>query len=143
VPGLVAKPVIDIMGAVGTLEESRGAIAAIRSLDYLYAPYRADVEHWFCKPRISFRTHHLHLVPYGSPTWIGAIAFRERLREDPTVAAEYSSLKLSLSVSFKHDREAYTDGKSGFVDRIVRDALRKPNKAPEPTPTAVTPRAIE
>ncbi len=47
VPGLMAKPVIDIMAAVGTLEGSRGAIVAVRGLDYLYAPYRPDVEHWF------------------------------------------------------------------------------------------------
>jgi len=123
VPGLVAKPVIDIMGAVDTLENSKEAIAVLQSLNYQYAPYRADVEHWFCKPGPSFRTHHLHLVPFGSQTWIAAIKFRERLRLEPLIAAEYSELKIRLCALFKHDREAYTEGKARFIDRIVGKAL--------------------
>ena len=125
VPGLVAKPVIDIMAAIGSLEESKSAIAAVQGFGYLYAPYRTDVMHWFCKPRFSFRTHHLHLVPYRSELWLARIAFRDRLRGDPEVAAEYSQLKRKLAASFEHDREAYTDAKSGFVARIVAESPRK------------------
>lgn len=119
VPGLAAKPVIDIMAAVGTLEESSDAIPALRSLDYLYAPYRSEVMHWFCKPHPSSRTHHLHLVPYRSAVWTECIAFRNRLREDRNVAAQYSALKRSLAATFEHDREGYTEGKSAFVAGIV------------------------
>jgi len=119
VPGLPAKPIIDIMAGVGTLEESRSAIAAVQGMGYQYSPYRPDVMHWFCKPGFSFRTHHLHLVPYKSPLWEGRIVFRDRLRRDPGVAAEYSDLKRGLAASFEHDREAYTDGKSDFVNRVV------------------------
>jgi GrpB-like predicted nucleotidyltransferase (UPF0157 family) len=124
VPGLAAKPVIDIMAAVGTLEESRDAIVAVEGLSYLYAPYRPDVMHWFCKPCPSFRTHHLHLVPYQSALWKARIAFRDRLREDREVAAEYVELKRSLAISFEHDREGYTDGKTEFVARIVSEAIK-------------------
>ena len=132
VPGLAAKPVIDIMAAVGSLEESSGAILAVRSLDYLYAPYRQDVMHWFCKPHPSFRTHHLHLIPYKSPLWAARIAFRDRLREDRVIAAEYSALKLSLAASFDHDREGYTEGKSAFVARVVGEVLKsEPKPAPD------------
>jgi GrpB-like predicted nucleotidyltransferase (UPF0157 family) len=123
VPGLAAKPIIDMMAPVRTLEESRDAIPAVRTLDYLHAPYHADVEHWFCKPRPSFRTHHLHLVPYQSPLWIACIVFRDQLRNDSRVAAQYLELKRSLAASFEHDREAYTEGKSKFVTRIVKEAL--------------------
>jgi GrpB-like predicted nucleotidyltransferase (UPF0157 family) len=125
VPDMVAKPVIDIMAAVGSLEESKDAIVAVQGLGYLYAPYRTDVMHWFCKPRFSFRTHHLHLVPYRSELWMARIAFRDRLREDAEVAAEYSDLKRKLAVSFEHDREAYTDAKSGFIARIIAESQRK------------------
>ena len=124
VPGLTAKPVIDIMAAVATLEKSKNAITALRELDYLYAPYRPDVMHWFCKPRFSFRTHHLHLVPWGSPLWISRIAFRDRLRADNGLAAEYMELKRSLAATFEYDREAYTEGKSDFVARVVAEALK-------------------
>src|SRR5690349_14604269 len=73
VPGLRAKPIIDIMAGVKSLDTSRGAIELLTALDYHYWPYRADVMHWFCKPSPDHRTHHLHLVPFGSPLW------RERL----------------------------------------------------------------
>jgi GrpB-like predicted nucleotidyltransferase (UPF0157 family) len=131
VPGLAAKPVIDIMAAVGTLEESRRAITAVQSLDYLYAPYRPDMMHWFCKPHPSFRTHHLHLVPSGSALWKANIAFRDRLREDQGLAAEYSDLKRNLAVAFEQDREGYTKGKSAFVARVVGQALDR-KAPPEP-----------
>lgn len=125
VPGLIAKPVIDIMVAVRTLEDSSAAISAVRGLDYIYAPYRHDVMHWFCKPGPSFRTHHLHLVPYQSALWTARIVFRDQLREDHNVAAEYSELKRHLAATFERDREGYTEGKSAFVARVVSEALQK------------------
>lgn len=119
VPGLVAKPVIDIMGAVESLEASRPALAAVAELGYVYFPYREDIMHWLCKPSDEVRTHHLHLVPYGSPLWRERLAFRDRLRADPDVAAEYAALKLELAVRYQLDREAYTDAKEPFVRRVL------------------------
>lgn len=119
VPGLAAKPVIDIMAAVGTLEESRDAIIAVMTLGYLHAPYHSEAEHWFCKPEPAFRTHHLHLVPFRSPVWTARIAFRDRLRNDSSIAAEYLQLKRTLAARFEHDREAYTSGKTAFITRIL------------------------
>lgn len=69
VPGLAAKPVIDIMVGVADLGSSRPCIELLKPLDYCYWPYLAEVMHWFCKPRPSHRTHHLHLVPTGSPLY--------------------------------------------------------------------------
>ena len=66
VPGLVAKPIIDIMAPVQSLEESAAAIKAAISIGYIYHPYKAEIMHWFCKPSPSYRTHHLHLVPQSS-----------------------------------------------------------------------------
>src|SRR5262245_60676319 len=62
IPGLAAKPVVDIMAAVSTIEHSRPAIQAATALGYCYFPYKAESEHWFCKPSPMFRTHHLHLI---------------------------------------------------------------------------------
>lgn len=67
VPMLVAKPVIDIMAPVETLDASRPAIETLTRAGYVYSPYRVEVMHWFCKPSFAHRTHHLHLVPLGSP----------------------------------------------------------------------------
>ena len=119
-PGLSAKPVIDIMAAVESLEASREALAALRNEGYQYAPYRADVMHWFCKPSFSSRTHHLHLVPYRSRLWTERIAFRDCLRSDPVVAREYGELKRRLAEVPRFDREAYTEAKSPFIARVLK-----------------------
>ena len=125
IPGLAAKPVIDIMAAVRTLEDSRPAIQAAAQLGYCYAPYRPESEHWFCKPSPFFRTHHLHLVPLGSPQWYGPIAFRDYLREHSAVAAEYEALKRRLAREFQFDREAYTEAKHPFVECMTDLALEE------------------
>ncbi len=123
VPGLAAKPVIDIMAGVVTLDASRPAIAAATELGYSYAPYRPEFEHWFCKPSPSFRTHHLHLVPAGSIHWRRSIAFRDHLRAHSDIAREYEALKRRLAVEHRLDREAYTQAKHPFIDRITAIAL--------------------
>lgn len=123
IPGLSAKPVIDIMAGVASLGASRPALAPLAALDYCYFPYRPDDEHWFCKPSPAYRTHHLHLVPIESPHWAGAIAFRDYLRTHADTAAEYEELKKRLALQFRLDREAYTDAKGPFITRITALAL--------------------
>lgn len=125
VPGIAAKPVIDIMAAVGSLEGSRPAIKAAASLGYCYFPYQPDLEHWFCKPSAARRTHHLHLVPVGSAQWVRSIAFRDYLTEHSDVAAEYEALKRELASLFRLDREAYTDAKGPFINAVVEEALAR------------------
>lgn len=115
VPGLGAKPIVDILVGVRNLEESRQCFEPLARLDYLYAPYLADKMHWFCKPHPSRRTHHLHLVPTGSQRYRDELAFRDRLRAVPEIADEYAALKRRLAGQFGNDREAYTDAKAEFV----------------------------
>lgn len=119
VVGLCAKPVIDVMVGVASLVESGPAIAALRQAGYQYSDYKSEVMHWFCKPSFEFRTHHLHLIPFQSPLWLDRLSFRDRLRQDAAVRAEYAALKLELAQRFEHDREAYTEGKSPFIARIL------------------------
>ncbi len=122
VPGLTAKPVIDIMAGVRDLPSSLDARVVLTSLEYVYFPYRPDVMHWFCKPSPARRTHHLHLVPVGSGLWTERLAFRDYLRSSPAAAAEYAALKASLAARYRFDREGYTDAKGAFVDAILRRA---------------------
>jgi GrpB-like predicted nucleotidyltransferase (UPF0157 family) len=123
VPGLSAKPVIDIMAGVAMLEASRPAIPAATAVGYCYYPYRPESEHWFCKPSPAFRTHHLHLVPIGSPHWFRAIAFRDYLRAHSDVALEYETLKQRLALEYRHDREAYTQAKHPFITKVTDAAM--------------------
>ena len=120
VPGLAAKPVIDIMVAVESLDASRSAIPAAEAVGYIYWPYKANVMHWFCKPSDAHRTHHLHLVPYGSRLWHARLGFRDALRADAPLAEEYAQLKLSLAGKYRDDREAYTQSKTKFVQQVLQ-----------------------
>jgi GrpB-like predicted nucleotidyltransferase (UPF0157 family) len=124
VPGLAAKPIIDIMAAVADLPSSLDARAALESLDYVYFPYRPDVMHWFCKPTPARRTHHLHLVPVASPLWTDRLTFRDHLRSSGAAAAEYAALKHALAQQHRFDREAYTEAKGSFVRSILERARR-------------------
>jgi GrpB-like predicted nucleotidyltransferase (UPF0157 family) len=117
--GLDAKPIIDILVGVENLETSRACFGPLAELGYLYAPYRTEEMHWFCKPDPRHRTHHLHLVPVASRRYEEELAFRDRLRADRTLAAEYASLKDDLASQFTHDREGYTNAKSDFVRRVL------------------------
>ena len=122
VVGLCAKPVIDVMVGVLSLGESLPAKDALRDAGYQYSEYKADVMHWFCKPSFAFRTHHLHLIPFESPLWNARLRFRDALRADPALRAEYAALKLELAKRFELDREAYTDAKSPFIERVLSTA---------------------
>ena len=119
VPGLHAKPIIDIMAPARDLESSRQAIGAAKSVGYCYYPYKPDLMHWFCKPTPSARTHHLHLIAWGSCLWQDRLAFRNTLRTSPALAQQYGNLKLSLAAQYPHDREAYTEAKAPFVASVL------------------------
>jgi GrpB-like predicted nucleotidyltransferase (UPF0157 family) len=123
VPGLAAKPIIDIMVGVNDLDTAAPCIDLLAALDYCYAPYRPEIMHWFCKPSPHRRTHHLYLLVQGDPEWRARLAFRDFLRQHPETAAEYETLKRRLSRLHENDRDAYTEGKGEFVRRVVRMAL--------------------
>jgi GrpB-like predicted nucleotidyltransferase (UPF0157 family) len=115
VPGLEAKPIIDILAGVRDLDTARACFEPLARLDYLYAPYLSAEMHWFCKPDPARRTHHLHLVPVDSPRFRDELAFRDRLRADPRLTAAYAALKRRLAERHRNDRETYTDAKGAFI----------------------------
>ncbi len=137
VPGLAAKPVIDIMAPVASLDAARPAIAAAAALHYLHAPYQAEVMHWFCKPTPQHRTHHLHLVPIDGALWRDRLAFRDALRRDPALREAYAALKHGLAATHRHDRDAYTIAKGPFIARVLGQGAAS---ADLPMPSAGGPR---
>jgi GrpB-like predicted nucleotidyltransferase (UPF0157 family) len=119
VPGLAAKPVIDIMAPVASLAGSTGVIDALRPLAYLHHPYKAQEMHWFCKPSPALRTHHLHVVELGGDAWQQRLALRDALRQDAALAAQYAQLKHSLAALHPLDRDAYTQAKAPFIASVL------------------------
>jgi GrpB-like predicted nucleotidyltransferase (UPF0157 family) len=125
VPGLAAKPVIDILVGVKDLPSSRDCFGKLANVSYQYAPYRANEMHWFCKPDPGSRTHHLHLVPTGSRRYRAEIAFRDTLRARRDLADRYEKLKQTLAAEHRNDREGYTRAKQGFIAEVLAVSARE------------------
>ena len=113
VPGLAAKPLIDMMAGVRELEEARAAYGSLLAAGWEHTPHRPGIAHHFSKPGFG-----LHLTEPGSDLWNERLAFRDALRAHPELAAEYASLKLRLAKEHADDIAAYTAGKRDFVGRV-------------------------
>ncbi len=128
VPGLLSKPVIDIMIGVRRLEDAAACIPLLEAIGYEYRPdAEADIpeRRYFDRGPPGARTHHLHLVEFAREFWMRHILFRDFLRAHADRADEYGVLKQRLAAEFTSDRVAYTDGKDDFVRRTVEDARKE------------------
>jgi len=126
VPGLGAKPIIDIMAAVRRLADAEACIPALAAVGYEYAPEFETIipeRRFFRKGPPGCRTHHLHIVEVTSEFWDHHLLFRDYLRAHPAVAEEYLQLKKRLAVRFAGDRASYTEAKSDFILGVVAKAL--------------------
>jgi len=123
IPGLAAKSIIDMMAGVRDLEEARAAFAPLRMHSYYYTPHRPGSHH-FSKPPGPWwtHTHGLHLTEPESDLWRERLAFRDALRADPALAAEYADLKVRLAKEHGTEVEKYTVGKRAFVARVLAGA---------------------
>jgi GrpB-like predicted nucleotidyltransferase (UPF0157 family) len=121
VPGLAAKPVIDVMAGVRNLAEARAAFAALRADGYVHSPHRPGIAHHFDK-RVGPLACGLHLTEPRSDLWNERLAFRDALRRDPALAVEYGELKLRLSRRHGSDIVSYTAAKRPFVGRVLAEA---------------------
>lgn len=122
VTGLGAKPVIDIMLGVDQLAVVVERAAAIEELGYEYVPeYESELpdRRYFRKPVQRPRTHHLHAVERGGEFWRRHLTFRDLLRANPDTAQDYYALKRRLSRHYGHDRDAYTEAKTKFIERCL------------------------
>jgi len=124
VPGLAAKPVIDMMAGVRDLEEARVAFAPLGEHGYEYTPHRPRTHH-FSKPAGAawwHVTHGLHVTEVGTDLWRERLAFRDALRADAALALEYQELKVRLAREHGADSGAYTVAKRPFVAAVLARA---------------------
>jgi GrpB-like predicted nucleotidyltransferase (UPF0157 family) len=140
VPGLAAKPIVDVLVEVTDLAAVREEVAprlAALGYDYLWRPTHGDDGEpwyaWFVKrdPASGARTHHVHVVGTGEEFrgHRDRLAFRDWLRAHPEDAAEYERLKRRLAGS-AGDRVTYTRSKSEFVERVTARALAAGEQGP-------------
>jgi GrpB-like predicted nucleotidyltransferase (UPF0157 family) len=124
VPGLAAKPIIDMMAGVCDLGAAWAAFEPLREHGYVHSPHRPGIAHHFSKPSLRWAevTHGLHLTEPGSDLWCERLAFRDALRNDNELLGKYAALKLRLAQEHGDDDAAYTAGKRVFVRIILERA---------------------
>ena len=128
IPGLSAKPIIDILIAVRSLADAQASfVKPLRNLDYVYWAENPRKDRLFfvkgMPPFGSRRSHHVHVTEPHGELW-QRLAFRDYLRAHPEEAAIYEQLKRRLATEHKRDREAYTDAKSAYVESVMRKVIR-------------------
>lgn len=125
VPGLAAKPVVDMLVGLAT-------IAAVLAAPARLAPHgwefpesinsRLDDRRFGKLAPGGVRTHHVHLVVHMGDEWVRLVAFRDALRADPALARRYEALKRALAEEHGNEREKYTAAKTEFVTAVLRAA---------------------
>ncbi|MGB3613198.1 MAG: GrpB family protein [Elainellaceae cyanobacterium] len=127
VPGLAAKPIVDMLVGVDSLERAkRTAVSPLEQMGYAYWHDNPDPKRMlFVKglPPNGPRTHHIHMAEPDSVLWERLI-FRDYLCHHPEEASRYEQLKRQLAQRFSSDREAYTEGKTEHIALVMQRARR-------------------
>jgi GrpB-like predicted nucleotidyltransferase (UPF0157 family) len=123
VPGLNAKPILDMMAGVRDLTAASDAIPLLGRHGYIHYQHRpATLAFYKQMPGDPGQdTHHLHLTEPGSSLWRERLAFRDALRADPALARQYQQLKVRLAAD-SPDLAVYTAGKRAFIVRVLKKA---------------------
>ncbi len=127
VPGLSAKPVIDILIGVRSLSDAKKLIPILEGMGYSY--WRDDLRkdgYFLVKglPPNGPRTHHIHMTEIGSARW-ERLLFRDYLRHHTEEMMRYETLKRGLATTHSTDREAYTNAKSDYILSVMERARRE------------------
>jgi GrpB-like predicted nucleotidyltransferase (UPF0157 family) len=123
VPGLMSKPVIDIIVLVADMAPARAAIPSLARIGYEFRPDVSNPTRLFFRRygTDGVRTHHLHIHTDCEDVQ-RHVLFRDRLRSDAATRRDYEALKHDLARRHPSDREAYAKGKDDFIDAVVRAA---------------------
>jgi GrpB-like predicted nucleotidyltransferase (UPF0157 family) len=125
VPGLGAKPIIDMQVSVADISRQGDYVGPLGRLGYLFAPDPAFPDyHYFAKPHVRPRTHHLHVCEVDSQQELRHLAVRDFLRAHPEEAARYERLKRELVRRHPQDRLSYVAGKDAYMVELEARAVR-------------------
>ncbi|NGZ77669.1 GrpB family protein [Saccharibacillus alkalitolerans] len=124
VPGLPAKPILDLMAKIPSYDELNAVIERLRQEDWHYVPAELDGHGWrrfFVKVERDRRKCHLHLMQEHEERWDVQLRFRDLMRRRPNAVERYGKLKRELAERYNNDREAYTRAKSEFIESVLAD----------------------
>lgn len=129
VPGLAAKPIIDLFAILGSGDDGPAAINALGKAGWRHEGDGGlrGRERFTTRPDLPY--HHLYLVVRGNEQHLRQTRFRDILRSDAKARAQYVDLKFSLAPLLATDRAAYTNGKTEIVESILRRSRCSPNSS--------------
>lgn len=121
VPGLDAKPILDIVVAVRDMTDVAVFEEALKPLGYVHKGENDRPGRLYFVKRLPDErsTHHLNITELDTECWFTHVAFRDYLRDRAESRAEYRKLKQDLARRYQHDRAAYQEGKKEFIQRIL------------------------
>jgi len=122
VPGLLAKPIIDLLAGLSPLDVGPG-VAAMEALGYEYLGEYGIPGREFFRKGGEQRTHHVHAVELGGAHWVRHVAFRDYLRAHPDEAARYGAAKVEAAAAVGEDWEGYWEVKEPVATEIQTRAL--------------------
>jgi GrpB-like predicted nucleotidyltransferase (UPF0157 family) len=120
IPGIRAKPIIDIAVAVQSMRDAEELAPRMALIGYDYAGDGGVPGERIYGRGPRMRTHLVHAVIAAGPEWRNYLQFRDTLRRDPKLARDYSALKRELAEKFADDRRGYTRAKGEFIDRVLQ-----------------------
>lgn len=124
VPGLAAKPVIDVVLGAASLADIETKISLLGENGYEYvSKYENEIpeRRYFVKSAAGSLRVHIHAVESGSRLWREHLAFRDALRSDSSLRAQYQLLKLQLAEQFVNNKSAYSAAKNPFIESVLAD----------------------
>ena len=121
IPGLMAKPVIDLAAVISDFSLMPQIAPLLEALGWLDRGCHTEYDHLFVLESLpDIRTHHLHFVLAGSSQLDDYLVFKQRLLSDSNLTRQYMELKKELADKFPNDRKAYTAGKAKFIQAAVQ-----------------------
>ncbi|WP_051533988.1 GrpB family protein [Desulfitibacter alkalitolerans] len=120
VPGMIAKPILDIMIEVNKIDDIIKFIPSLDEIGYrFFGECGRPGRMFFVKGKPSNCTHHLHVMEKGSIYWKNNIRFKELLINKPDLAVSYAKVKRNLASKYPYNREEYRINKSKFIEKIL------------------------
>ncbi len=119
IPGIKAKPIIDMIAGVKRLEDALLCQAPLEVVGYEYIAQTAIPDDYVFEKKDVLQTHFLHVVEHRGRDWTNTLYFRDVLRSDPNLAQAYEALKVELSQKFSNSRAEYTAAKSAFIGKVI------------------------
>lgn len=130
IPGMIAKPIIDIAVAVDSLDAAEACLEPLKGIGFEYR-WRSNDPNSYYLTKGNPEEYHLRIFEMNSSAWKDHLRFRDRLRDDPNLARDYASLKSRLCRKHQADREAYQSAKSDFVKKVLGQTQAGPEASAE------------